>query len=617
MTSAGMEGTLAPDESPLELTINNPAYFLADTEPMGVVAEVIRNDMGDALGIMVYDDATRQVHKFRAGQLVTRPDGSVTVLPSWFKKSRDIIRSIEPMEQAVPAIRQAGRKGVGMSAEDAARATAAAGPQVQRYIDEAVILRSQLIGKLHGLFEKQATSDEQLRQLVSPGLFARGSDADRQVQIATLKRSNRLNAQTIHAMRDFLARMDASYLFPKDHRYRTLFRVEEAPAPPPAAPAPAGEAEEFEAFEEAEEFETFEEEVPSFDVAEPFEDVDEFEDVPEAVTFEDAPPPPPPPPSASPYFDDVEALPDSDDITVSQPSLMAVGAPGWAPPQVGTRVPAPPVGAPLAAPPSPPGATAAVPPAPMPSMEEFEASGQRKLDGRAAEPEHVAKKASLLGRLRRGKEKRERPPVAPARQAFPEEFAPVDEFETFQEEEEFETFEEEPEAPPATHRPFVMSTPPTRLPPPPAYVPHAPAPVETFQEVPATEEFAPVAPASPPPPPPAATPAPRPAAAAPMVPVAPPPAPAAAVDEFETFEEEMATFEEETAPAPAPAPAPEPEPRPGERPLDAEKDIDAILAMALGKAPPPKSRPTAKPGVRETSTPMQNILAKSKYRRND
>jgi len=251
-------------------------------------------------------------------------------------------------------------------------------------------------------------------------------------------------------------------------------------------------------------------------------------------------------------------------------------------------------------------------------MDEFEASGQRKLDGRAAEPEHVAKKAGLLGRLRRGKEKRERAPVMPVPQPAPEEFAPVDEFETFEDEEgEFETFEEEFPAPPSSHRPFVMSSPPTQLPPPPAYVPHTPAPVETFQEVPVTEEFAPVAPASPPPPPPTAIPAPRPAAMPPAAP-APVPAPAPApppVDEFETFEEEVATFEAEPEPTPTPTPAPEPEPE--GRPLDAEKDIGAILAMALGKAPPPKSKPTARPGVRETATPMQNILAKSKYRRND
>ncbi len=57
---------------------------------------------------------------------------------------------------------------------------------------------------------------------------------------------------------------------------------------------------------------------------------------------------------------------------------------------------------------------------------------------------------------------------------------------------------------------------------------------------------------------------------------------------------------------------------PGEdRPLDAEKDIDAILAMALGKAPPPGSRPTAKPGVRESGSSMQSLLSKTKYRRND
>ncbi|UCC93410.1 MAG: hypothetical protein JSW25_01720, partial [Thermoplasmata archaeon] len=77
---------------------------------------------------------------------------------------------------------------------------------------------------------------------------------------------------------------------------------------------------------------------------------------------------------------------------------------------------------------------------------------------------------------------------------------------------------------------------------------------------------------------------------------------------FETFEEAetFETFEE-----------PVEEPVAGEdRPLDAEKDIDAILAMALGKAPPPGTRPTAKPGVREeTGTSMQSLLSKTKYRR--
>ena len=76
-------------------------------------------------------------------------------------------------------------------------------------------------------------------------------------------------------------------------------------------------------------------------------------------------------------------------------------------------------------------------------------------------------------------------------------------------------------------------------------------------------------------------------------------------DEAETFE----TFDEEPG---------EPEPvHDGERPLDAEKDIDAILAMALGKAPPPGSRPTAKPGVRESGSSMQSLLSKTKYRRGD
>ena len=79
---------------------------------------------------------------------------------------------------------------------------------------------------------------------------------------------------------------------------------------------------------------------------------------------------------------------------------------------------------------------------------------------------------------------------------------------------------------------------------------------------------------------------------------------------FETFEEadDFPTFEEEVE-----APAIE-----ADQPLDAEKDIDAILAMALGKAPPLASRPTAKPGVRQqTDSSMQSLLSKTKYRRGD
>ena len=49
----------------------------------------------------------------------------------------------------------------------------------------------------------------------------------------------------------------------------------------------------------------------------------------------------------------------------------------------------------------------------------------------------------------------------------------------------------------------------------------------------------------------------------------------------------------------------------------AEKDIDAILSMALGKSAPPKgTKPTAKPGVREElGSPMKSLMSKTKYRR--
>ena len=622
MTSAGIESTFPDEESPLELTVNNEAFFLADTEPMGVVAEVIRNDMGDSLGIIVYDDTTRQVHKFRSSQLVVRPDGNVTVLPSWFKRSREILRNIEPMEQAVPAIKRARKKGIRLSEEEAAQATSDAPAEVQRYIDEAVILRSQLIRKLHGLFQKQTATDAQLRDLGSPGLFDRTSVEDRRLQISTLKRSHRLNLQTINAMRDFLVHLDTSYLFPKDPRYRALFNVEEFKAIQEAAPA-EGTVDEFETFEEADELPTFEE----ADEFESFEEADEFptfEDIPEMETFPEEPPLPPPPPMAAtavvgaavataPVFHDVEALPDMDEVTISQPSLMAVGAPGWTPPQPGATGVAP-MAEPTSAPPPPPGAVHAVPPPPMPSMEEFEATGQRKINGEMAEPEPVAKKAGLLGRLRKGREKQS-PPVAAAAVAGaaaggavayaatrePEEFTPVDEFETF------EDVRMAPEAPPTFDMP-----PPPFIPPPPSYTSHAEGlAIDSFQEVPPTEEFTPIGQAAPPVPPtvvqPPPVPAPMPVTAPPA---APAPAPAPTPEPVETFEEaeEFATFEEEVE-----AQVPE-----ADKPLDAEKDIDAILAMALGKAPTPGSRPTAKPGVREEkSTSMGSLLSKTKYRRGD
>ena len=611
LTSAGIESTFPDEESPLELAVNNEAFYLADTEPMGVVAEVIRNDMGDSLGIVVYDDTTRQVHKFRSSQLVVRPDGNVTVLPSWFKRSREILRNIERMEQAVPTIKRARKKGVRLSEEEAAQATSDGTPEVQRYIDEAVILRSQLIRKLHGLFPKQTATDAQLRDLGSPGLFDRTPVEDRRLQISTLKRSHRLNLQTINAMRDFLVHMDTSYLFPGDPRFRALFKVEEFQAVPEATPA-EGTVDEFETFEEAEQFETFEE-------AEQFET---FEDIPEMEAFPEEPPLPPPPVAAAamvgaavataPVFYDVEALPDSDEVIVSQPSLMAVGAPGWSPPQPGATGVAPMAGRSTNAPPPPPGAVQAAPP---PSMEEFEATGQRKINGEMAEPEPVAKKAGLLGRLRKGKEK-QTPPVAAATFAGaaaggavayaatkePEEFAPVD---------EFETFEDVPAAPAAL--PTFDMPPPPSIPPPPSYTSHAEElAIDSFQEVSPSEEFAPIVQAAPPVPPTLVHPPPG---LAPMPVAAPPPAPAPAptpepVETFETFEEaeELPTFEEEV------------EVRVPEtvEPLDAEKDIDAILAMALGKAPAPGSRPTAKPGVREEkSSSMGSLLSKTKYRRGD
>ena len=79
MTTAGTGDAFATEDSPLEIAVNNSAFFLADSEPMGVVAEVIRNDMGDSLGIVVYDDTTKQVHRFRSSQVVVRPDGMISL----------------------------------------------------------------------------------------------------------------------------------------------------------------------------------------------------------------------------------------------------------------------------------------------------------------------------------------------------------------------------------------------------------------------------------------------------------------------------------------------------------------------------------------------------------
>ena len=617
------------EDSPLEFSVNNEAFFLADLEPMGVVAEVIRNDMGDSLGIVVYDDTTKQVHKFRASQLVVRPDGNVTVLPSWFRKSREILRSIGPMEQAIPVIRKAKRKGVKLTDEQAAQATSEAPAEVQRFIDEAVILRSQIIGKLHGLFEKQKTTQTQLRDVTNPGLFDRTPEGDRFLILATLKRSRRLNEQTIHAMRDFLISMDASYLFPKDPRYRSLFKVQEFQAVEEATHAPDGD--EFETFEEeVAEFETFEEEVAEFDsfdevnefaAVEEFDTVDGFSPVPETIwTQYGAPPahplPPPPAAAAIPLYDQVEALPDDDDMTVhQQPSLMTAGAPGWAPQQPAQAMAPPPPPAPSAMGMSPPGAAQVPPPVPMQQMDALEASAQRKIEGEPAAPEPVAKKAGLMSRLRRGKEKQERPPagavaagavvggavvggagVASSSKDL-DEFTPIEELTPLQ-----------AATPPPAH-PIPQAAampPPPSIPPPPSYTPHMDTfqsvdEFETFSEPATAPQLAPVqaTPVAPPPQAPAYAPQPAPAPA--YVPAPVPVAAPVAVAEFETFEEEeVAEFGEVE----------------DDRPLDAEKDIDSILAMALGKAPAPGTRPTAKPGQREElGSPMKSLMSKTKYRR--
>jgi hypothetical protein len=170
---------------------------------------------------------------------------------------------------------------------------------------------------------------------------------------------------------------------------------------------------------------------------------------------------------------------------------------------------------------------------------------------------------------------------------------------------------------------------------------------ETVEDFEAVGEFAPEAPSQPQPqwgellpppeamgtvtPPPTAPPppvAPPPPAPPPLPPPLPPPptvpspvtyAPAEApvedfeavpdvVDDFAPVDEEpMEEFgevEEERAPAEA------------GKPLDMEKDIDKILAMALGKAPPPKDKGASKPGARQDlGSPIDTLMTKAKYRR--
>ena len=222
--TADIGGAMDEGDSPLELTINNQTFYLTDSEPMGVVAEVIRNDMGTSLGIMVYDDITKQIHRFKSSQVVVRPDGNVTILPSWFRKSREILHNIEPMEMAIPDLKRAKKRDVTLSPEAIAMATGTAPPEVQHYIDDVVILRSKLIGKLHVLVEKRESTQAQLKEISSPGLFDRTPIADRQLMIATLKRSLRLNEHTINAMHDFLVRLEGSPIFPRDMSYRALFK---------------------------------------------------------------------------------------------------------------------------------------------------------------------------------------------------------------------------------------------------------------------------------------------------------------------------------------------------------------------------------------------------------
>jgi hypothetical protein len=652
-TAVEWEGAPQQLGSPLEAAVGREVFYLHDRTPMGVVAEVLRNDMAEPLGILVYDEASKETQRFKESQVEVRGDGRVLVLPSWFRESRvKVLGRVEEMEEKVPVIARARRRGKALTPEESAAAIARAPYDVQSYVDEAVVLRSELIGKLHDLMRRQDQSHQELTRVTSPGIFDRVPEADRRAAIAKARRSMRLNELTVFAIKDFLLKMETTALFPKDPRARAFFSEPElnrVAGAPGAGPAPTEEeVAEFEPAMEEAPVETFEPVVEEFapvgDMA--FEVVDQRPPPPPQMTYTlphlaappppapeaQAPPPPsrpaavaqppqwqqqqpqPPPPPAEAHVPPppppggmgapmpmyIEALPDSDDATIKRVPLEQMT---WTPPDVRRMEPPRPQQAyPPGAPPPPPPAYGAPRPSPMPAMEDTSFEGARagpSMTVKRREKERD-RKGGLKGMFGIGRGKRAQtraPPPAPATVAAAA-GAPIADFEAV---EDFGSVEEfTPEAPPAPQPQWGEP-----LPPPEAMGVFMPPPAALPPPV------APPPPAAPPLPPPL----PPPPAVPPPVAYAPAPAP---VEEFETVPEAVDDFApvdeepveefgevEEGAAEGA-----------GEKPLDMEKDIDKILAMALGKGPPPRGRTAAKPGARQDlSTPIDTLMTKAKYRR--
>ena len=673
------EGAPAAQGSPLEAAIGKEVFYLHDRVPMGVVAEVIRNDMAEPLGIVVYDEASKEVQRFKESQVDVRDDGRVLVLPSWFRESRlRILGRIQEMEDQVPAVRRARARGKSLPADEAAAAIARAPYDLQHYVDEAVVLRSELIGRLHELLRRQEATKAELARMQAPGLFDRMPLDERRTAVARQRRSIRLNDLTVYAIKDLLLKMETSALFPKDPRARALFKEDElrAAAPAPEVPEAGAGAEEVAEFES----------VPEGAAVEDFQAVEDFTPVEEAApppqermpvptgyvmphmlqqqpqqqqpqqqpqqhpqqlqpqqaqptpaqepaqwqpVAEEAPrppahePPPPPPPSPQmSQMPEIQALPDEGDATVHRMTLEEMA---WRPPEPPRpAAPLPPIEYAQHATPPPP------PPQPRPPSEMAQPQAPALSAPWETVPERPSstvgvtvkrkerEKKSFKDRFGLGKGKRAAPAAAPTAQAGPPiaDFEPVAEevaeFESAAEEPQWgepmpmATFEPAPQQPvfgePMPPPPSPASTlpppptpampPPPSLPPPPTLPPpRAYAPARRPEDLDTVEEVR------------AAFGAPPPPERAP-----PPPAP---VDDFTPFVDEVAEFEPEPDGAAAADAAPAGE----ERPLDAEKDIDKILAMALGKAPPPKTRPTARPGVREDlSSPISTLMSKTKYR---
>jgi hypothetical protein len=622
-TVVDWDGAVVEGGSPLEAAIGKEVYYLHDRVAMGVVAEVIRNDMAEPLGIVVYDEASKEVQRFRESQVEFRDDGRVLVLPSWFRDSRvKVLGRIEEMEAVVPVVRKARARGKVLAPEEAAAAVARAPFEVQRYVDEAIVLRSELIGKLHDLVRRQSESRSELGRVQSPGLFGRGGEEERRAAMARLRRSLRLNDLTIFAIKDFLLKMETCALFPKDPRAHAMFKEDELMASALSAAAAAPSPAEGEAEEEVAEFETMPDEAADeehFEVLEEAGPVEEFAPVEAEPVQESAPPLAM---AQRPAFDDIESLPDMDDTTIRAPTLEEMA---WQPPVPTYHEPPPPPPAgytphgmpppqppppqlPRAPPPERP--QMARPPEPAPGPDEARAGppGGPMLEVKRKE----RGKRGLMGRFGRGRQRKEA--EAPTRTP-----APVEDFEPVAE--DVAEFEAAPEAPAAAPRWG------------------EPMPMEGFQGGYGQPAYgAPMPPPSAPPLPPPPT-LPPPPQAPPVRPYAParqpedldtedevraafgyqPPPSAEAVEEFSPVEDEVAEFEPEPEPVPIPeargeAPKAELAVDDGQ-PLHAEKDIDKILAMALGKSPPPKTRPTSKPGVREDlSSPISTLMSKTKYK---